>query len=303
MLFGEGPTLVQYILMIGGVLLAVVGLYFMFWVGGTLSLIVGAAIALAGTFSVIGGAWGWIVPEAEAHYTPPKEPSGIVEPKPDQELTDLEKQLEDLKKEATKEETTEENAAQQEPTWGKLGGQQTPTTTAPPEASMPTASSEQYTSAPESTGISEWDRVIPAPTDQVGVAPWGNATERHYVPAAGGEAMQAYVDALNTGDYDAMYYLLHPWDQNRFTLEEWRYANDQIGTDQSHYVLADVLVVDEYRGESWPRPAGQAVVEVTVPTGEVVTKYYWFEWNDEAGAWVHWLNGEETELLYQYAGL
>ncbi len=106
--------------------------------------------------------------------------------------------------------------------------------------------------------------------------------------------MQKYLDAAEAGDYDAMYNMLAPADQQYYTLNEWRQANEDIGIDQSTYKLTGTLIASNERGAN---TGGQAIVKITVPTGETVTKYWWFGPAHEGGPWVHWLNDEEIELL------
>src|SRR3712207_2924752 len=106
--------------------------------------------------------------------------------------------------------------------------------------------------------------------------------------------MQKHLDAAEAGDYGAIYNMLASPDQQYYTLNEWRQANEAIGTDQSTYELAGTLITSDERGAS---TAGQAMVKITVPTGETVTKYWWFGPAREGGSWVHWLNDEEFELL------
>jgi len=106
--------------------------------------------------------------------------------------------------------------------------------------------------------------------------------------------MQKYIDAAESGDYDTMYNLLAPADQQYYTLDEWRQANEAIGTDQSTYEMTGTLVTSDEQGAT---VGGQAIVKISVPTGETVTKYWWFGPAHEGGPWVHWLNTEEIDLL------
>jgi hypothetical protein len=173
-------------------------------------------------------------------------------------------------------------------------------------SATPTATAEQpSTAAPETCEPSAlatrlWEGWA-APSDPFGHPPCQNAdgTYRSYIPLGYGiTPMQKYLDAAETGDYDTMYNLLAPADQQYYTLDEWRQANEAIGTDQSTYEMAGTLVASDEQGAT---VGGQAIVKITVPTGETVTKYWWFgpahEGGPEDGPWVHWLNTEEIDLL------
>jgi hypothetical protein len=163
-------------------------------------------------------------------------------------------------------------------------------------ATSNSSSSAPETCEPSALTTRQWEGWV-APSDPFGHPPCQNAegTYRSYVPLGYGiTPMQKYLDAAETGDYDTMYSLLAPADQQYYTLDEWRQANEAIGTDQSTYELADTLVSSNERGST---TGGQAIVKITVPTGETVTKYWWFGPAGEYGPWVHWLNDEEIDLL------
>jgi glutaredoxin len=168
----------------------------------------------------------------------------------------------------------------------------------------PTATAEQSSTAASETcsieGVSTrpWEGSI-APSDAYGKPPCmaEDGSFRLYVPLAWGVTpTQQYIDAAAAGDYDTMYSLLAPADQDRYTLEEWKYANEDIGTDQSTYEWTNTLItMDEKHMYGW-----QAVVQITVPSGETVTKYWWFgptSNKDMDGPVGHWLNDEEIKLL------
>jgi len=168
----------------------------------------------------------------------------------------------------------------------------------------PTATAEQSSTAaaetcePSALATRPWEGWV-APSGPFGHPPCQNAagTYRSYIPLGYGiTPMQNYLDAAETGDYDTMYNLLAPADQQYYTLNEWRRANEAIGTDQSTYEMAGTLITSDERGAN---TGGQAIVKITVPTGETVTKYWWFgpARKGGGGPWVHWLNDEEIELL------
>jgi hypothetical protein len=163
-------------------------------------------------------------------------------------------------------------------------------------ANSSSSSSASEPCEPSALAARQWEGWV-APSDPFGHPPCMNkeGTYRSYIPLFGGiDDMQNYLNAAEAGDYDAMYNMLAPPDQQHYTLNEWRQANDAIGTDQSTYKLADTLVVSDERGAS---TAGQAIVKITVPTGKTVTKYWWFGPASEGGPWLHWLNDEEIKLL------
>jgi TolA-binding protein len=169
-------------------------------------------------------------------------------------------------------------------------------------AATPTATAEQYSTAaaetcePSALATRQWEGWV-APSGPFGHPPCQNAegTYRSYIPLGYGiTPMQKYLDAAETGDYDTMYNLLAPADQQHYTLDEWRQANEAIGTDQSTYEMAGTLVSSDEQGASM---GGQAIVKLTVPSGETVTKYWWFGPAREGEPWVHWLNDEEIKLL------
>jgi type II secretory pathway component PulJ len=171
----------------------------------------------------------------------------------------------------------------------------TPTATAKQSS---TAASE--TCEPSALATRLWEGWV-APSDPFGHPPCQNAegTYRSYIPLGYGiTPMEKYLDAAESGDYDTMYNLLAPADQQYYTLDEWRQANEAVGTDQSTYEMAGTLVGSDEQGAT---VGGQAIVKITVPTGETVTKYWWFgpahEGGPEDGPWVHWLNTEEIDLL------
>lgn len=251
--------------------------------------VIGGLIMLAGALMIVGGSGvltpGYLTGAQSSERATHEEPmvKGISTTRPEATEPEL------THKEATKEETT------QEPQWGKLGGNQegpkasasvTPTPTASPTPSSPPSSEDQS---------SDDFAMQTAPVGPVGHEPYQNqeGTYRSYTTLPHAEVMQAYLDAAEAGDYDTMYSMLSLGDQKHYTLEEWRYANDAISTDQSTYELAGTLVIGDEEGLP---PADQAVVEITVPNGEVVTKYWWFAVNVD-DQYRHWLNAEEVELL------
>jgi hypothetical protein len=100
----------------------------------------------------------------------------------------------------------------------------------------------------------------------------------------------AYYASLEVGSYDYAYqHYLSSVDKARYTLDQWNYAMDAIGADQSTYEVVHA------------RPGRHSVivsVEITVPSGEVVPKEHIFVQEDcGLWGWRHKLNAEEIELL------
>lgn len=103
------------------------------------------------------------------------------------------------------------------------------------------------------------------------------------------EAAIAYYEAAERGDYTYTYNALHSADQEKYSYDEWLYANEELDSAAGEF---EIFLVEESSGSAAQVRVGLTVYLADGSSSDRFTYFYY-----ENGAWRHYLTMEEYEVF------